>query len=95
MWKGYAVLGGTVRENLRREPGIKRAVSMHPAAKSKYDVLKEKYRNENGDTHIDYNVVNGVVEKTNGVSGISHLTEDRNINNRCLDVENLVLGSTH
>jgi hypothetical protein len=68
---------------------------MHPTAKFKHDVPKERYRNENGDTHIDYNAVNGIVEKIDSVNGISHLRGDRNINNPYLDVDNLVLVSIH
>lgn len=72
MWKGYAVPGGTFRENLRREPGTKRSVSTHPSAKFRYNVLKEKYGDENGDIHIDYNVVEKAEEKVNGhVNGTS------------------------
>jgi hypothetical protein len=74
MWKDYAVPGGTFRENLRREPGVKRAPSTHPAAKFRYDVLKEKYGDENGDIHIDRKGAEELVEKVNGVSldGMSH-----------------------
>jgi hypothetical protein len=74
MWKDYAVPGGTFRENLRREPGVKRAPSTHPAAKFRYDVLKEKYGDENGDIHIDRNAEEELVRKVNGVTvnGISH-----------------------
>jgi hypothetical protein len=94
MWKAYTVPGGTFRENLRREPGTKCAASVHPTAKFKYNVLKEKYRNENVDTHIDYNI-NGIMEKINYVNGIFHLRGDRNINNPYLDIDNLVLVSIH
>jgi len=74
MWRDYAVPGGTFRENLRREPGVKRAPSTHPAAKFSYVVLKEKYGDGNGDIHIDRNVEEELVQKVNGVSmnGTSH-----------------------
>ena len=63
MWKDYAVPGGTFRENLRREPGAKRAPESHPSQSYRYDVLKEKFGDENGDIFIDRNVVNGNREK--------------------------------
>jgi hypothetical protein len=55
MWQDYAVPGGTFRENLRREPGTKHAPSSHPSAAFRYDALKEKYADENGDIFIDRN----------------------------------------
>ena len=75
MWKDYAVPGGTFRENLRREPGVKRAPLTHPAAQYRYDVLKEKYGDENGDIRIDRKAEESeLVKKVNGVSvnGTSH-----------------------
>jgi hypothetical protein len=74
MWRDYAVPGGTFRENLRREPGVKRPPTTHPAAKFRYDVLKEKYGDENGDIHIDRNAEEELVQKVNGfsVNGTSH-----------------------
>jgi hypothetical protein len=53
MWNDYAVPGGTFRENLRREPGKKCLPSNHRGAQFRYDVLKEKYSDENGDIVID------------------------------------------
>jgi hypothetical protein len=74
MWKDYAVPGGTFRENLRREPGVKRAPATHPAAKFRYNVLKKKYGDDNGDIHIDRNTEEELVQKVNGISvnGTSH-----------------------
>jgi hypothetical protein len=74
MWKDYAVPGGTFRENLRREPGVKRAPLTHPAAHFRYDMLKKKHGDENGDIHIDRKVEDELAEKVNGVSvnGTSH-----------------------
>jgi hypothetical protein len=40
MWKDYAVPGGTFRENVRRKAGEQLLPSTHPAAKFRYDVLK-------------------------------------------------------
>lgn len=53
MWNNYAAPGGTVRENLHRTPGEKRLPSSHPGAQFRYDVLKEKYSDENGHIVID------------------------------------------
>ncbi len=53
MWKDYAVPGGTFRENLRGEPGCKTLPPNHPGAQFRYNVLKEKYADENGDIIID------------------------------------------
>jgi hypothetical protein len=53
MWKDYAVPGGTFRENLRHKPGDKDLPPNHHAAQFRYDVLKEKYTDENGDIVID------------------------------------------
>ena len=74
MWKDYAVPGGTFRENLRREPGVKRAPLTHPAAQFRYDVLEKKYGDENGDIHIDRKAEEQLAEKVNWVSvnGTSH-----------------------
>ena len=71
MWKDYAAPGGTFRENLRREPGVKRALSTHPAAKYRYEAIKEKYGDAEGDIHID-RTVPVEVEKTNGVNRTSY-----------------------
>jgi hypothetical protein len=53
MWKDYAVPGGTFRENLRRKAGDKNLPSNRHAAQFRYDVLKEKYGDKNGDIVID------------------------------------------
>jgi hypothetical protein len=53
MWNDYAVPGGTMRENMRREPGTKILPSNHPGAQFRYEVLKEKYADERGDIVID------------------------------------------
>jgi hypothetical protein len=53
MWKDYAAPGGTFRENLYRTPGQKILPSTHTGAQFRYDVLKEKYADENG--HIVIN----------------------------------------
>ncbi|RDW74813.1 bacterial luciferase-like protein [Coleophoma cylindrospora] len=53
MWKDYAVPGGTFRENLRRAPGEKNLPQNHIASQFRYDVLKNKYADENGDIVID------------------------------------------
>ncbi len=68
MWKDYAVPGGTFRENLRREPGQKHVASNHPAYQFKYDQLKEKYADENGDIFINRVTEEVPVAKPNGVS---------------------------
>jgi hypothetical protein len=77
MWKDYAVPGGAFRENLRREPGVKRTPSTHPAAKFRYDVLKEKYGDENGDIHIYPKGTEELAEKANRarLNGTSHVFE--------------------
>ena len=71
MWNDYAVPSGTMRENMRREPGIKTLPSNHPGAQFRYDILKEKYADERGDIVIDRMKkdaeANG--EKVNGVNG--------------------------
>lgn len=62
MWEDYSVPGGTFRENMRREPGQKHLVPSHPGAQFKYNILKEKYADEEGDIVIDKTVkVNGDV----------------------------------
>lgn len=53
MWDDYTVPGGTYRENLLNTPGHPGVPDGHPAANFKYDVLKEKYADENGDIVID------------------------------------------
>jgi hypothetical protein len=53
MWNDYAVPGGTFRENLRRKAGDKNLSSNHHATKFRYNALKEKYANNNGDIVID------------------------------------------
>jgi len=53
MWKDYAVLGGTFRENFRRKRGDKNLPPNYHAAQFRYDALKEKYTDENGDIVID------------------------------------------
>lgn len=53
MWKDYAVPGGTLRENLRRKAGDKNLPDNHIGANFRYDVLKEKYADENGDIIIN------------------------------------------
>ncbi len=67
MWKDYPVPGGTFRENLRREPEQKHVPSNHPAYKFKYDNLKEKYADENGDITIS-RVPKVLVDGSNGVA---------------------------
>jgi hypothetical protein len=53
MWDDYAVPGGTYRENLLNTPGQPTVPEGHPARQFRYDVLKEKYADENGDIVID------------------------------------------
>lgn len=53
MWDDYAVPGGTYRENLLGTPGHPGVPEGHPAGNFKYDVLKEKYGDENGDIIIN------------------------------------------
>ncbi len=74
MWKDYAVPGGTCRENLLGKPGVKLAPSTQSAPKFRYDVLKEKYGDENGDIQIDRKTEEVLGEKVNGVNlnGRSH-----------------------
>lgn len=77
MWDDYTVPGGTYRENLLNTPGHPGVPDGHPAAKFKYDVLKEKFADENGDIVIDRRedaaekvkdaVVPVVEEKVNGI----------------------------
>jgi hypothetical protein len=56
MWKDYAAPGGTFRENMRRAPGEKMLPKTHPGAQFTYDILKEKYADEEGDIVIDKTV---------------------------------------
>jgi hypothetical protein len=53
MWKDYAVPGGTFRENIRCNPGEKTLPSNHFGAQFRYDILKQKYADENGDIVIN------------------------------------------
>lgn len=53
MWEDYTVPGGTYRENLLNTPGHPTVPEGHPARNFRYDVLKEKYGDENGDIIID------------------------------------------
>ena len=53
MWDDYAAPGGTYRENLLGTPGQPTVPEGHPARQFRYDVLKEKYADENGDIVID------------------------------------------
>jgi hypothetical protein len=80
MWKDYAVPGGTFRENLRREPGAKHAPSTHPAAKFRYDVLKEKYGDENGDIHIDRNAEKSWCRRLMGSVWMAHCIKEEPVN---------------
>jgi hypothetical protein len=73
MWDDYTVPEGTYRENLLGTPGSSGVPKGHPAAKFKYDTLKRKYGDENGDIFIDRRpkvaktVANGVEVTTNVV----------------------------
>jgi hypothetical protein len=71
MWNDYAVPGGTMRENLRREPGTKTLPSNHHGAQFCYDILKTKYAYERGDIFIDRTKKEGKVNGNhlNGVNG--------------------------
>lgn len=65
--------GGTYRENLLSIPGQKRAPEGHPSTQFKYDVLKGKYADENGDITINKEdpipaVVEKIVPTTNGLT---------------------------
>lgn len=53
MWEDYAAPGGTYRENLLGTPGHPGVPEGHPANRFKYEALKEKYGDENGDITID------------------------------------------
>jgi hypothetical protein len=53
MWSDYTVPGGTYRENMLNTPGQCHVPDGHPAAKFRYNALKEKYADENGDITID------------------------------------------
>lgn len=53
MWEDYTVVGGTYRENLLNTPGNSKVPEGHPARKFRYDVLKEKYADEDGNIVID------------------------------------------
>lgn len=53
MWDDYAVPGGTYRENLLNTPGQPTVPEGHPARNFRYEALKEKYADENGDIVID------------------------------------------
>ncbi|KUJ08659.1 bacterial luciferase-like protein [Mollisia scopiformis] len=53
MWDDYTVPGGTYRENLLGTPGQPGVPEGHPARQFRYDNLKEKYADENGDITID------------------------------------------
>ncbi len=64
MWKDYAVPGGTFRENLRREKGVRYPIETHPAAAFLYDNLKKEFADENGDIFI-----NRVEEKVSAKEG--------------------------
>lgn len=52
MWDDYTVPGGTYRENLLGTPGEPHVPEGHPARNFRYDVLKEKYADANGDITI-------------------------------------------
>jgi hypothetical protein len=77
MWKEYAVSGGTFWENLRRKRGDKNLPPNHHAAKSRYDLLKKKYADEDGDIVIDRKKEADekavFVKKTNGIKITSSL----------------------
>lgn len=72
MWEDYVVAGGTYRENLLSIPGQKTAPEGHPSTQFKYDVLKEKYADENGDITINKEdpvpAVEKIVPATNGLT---------------------------
>ena len=79
MWSDYTVPGGTYRENLLDTPGHPGVPDGHPAAKYKYNTLKETYgAQENGDIIIDRRssavpqvaekIVSAVEQKANGIS---------------------------
>jgi hypothetical protein len=56
MWKDYAVPGGTFRENMRNTPGERFLPATHVGAQYRYDVLKQKYGDANGDIIINKTV---------------------------------------
>jgi len=72
MWRDYAVPRGTFRENLRRKKGDKHLPRNHHAAQFRYDAVKEKYAEENGDIVIDRKKEAGeragFATKTNGIN---------------------------
>ena len=53
MWDDYTVPGGTYRENLLDAPGHPGVPDGHPAARFKYNILKEQHGDEKGDIFID------------------------------------------
>jgi hypothetical protein len=53
MWDDYTVPGGTYRENLLGTPGQSYVPEGHPARQFRYEALKEKYGDANGDIVID------------------------------------------
>lgn len=83
MWDDYTVPGGTYRENLLGTPGSSGVPKGHPAANFKYDVLKEKYGDENGDIFIDKRpklaeiAVNGVGAATNGIKEAANAVTEK------------------
>ena len=67
MWDDYTVPGGTYRENLLNTPGESLAPVGHPAREYRYENLKAKWGDENGDITINKeNVKEEVKEKVNG-----------------------------
>ncbi|EXJ82049.1 hypothetical protein A1O1_08118 [Capronia coronata CBS 617.96] len=62
MWDDYTVPGGSYRENLLGTPGHPTVPKGHPAYNFRYDILKEKYGDENGDITIDRRAVAPVEE---------------------------------
>lgn len=63
MWDDYTVPGGTYRENLLNTPGHPGVPEGHPAYKFRYEILKRKYADENGDITIDRRTPPQVVDE--------------------------------
>lgn len=53
MWDDYTVPGSIYKENLPSTPGQSFVPEGHPAQQFRYDLLKEKYAEENGNITID------------------------------------------
>jgi hypothetical protein len=69
MWKDYAVLGGTFRENIHRRPGEPLLPAAYPAAQFRYDALKANGNTDNNG-HVLIDRRTPAEKVVNGVNGL-------------------------